>query len=179
MTVALREESSKPVAEETGVLPVKVAVPGGGNGELVLSREQVPAVDSALTGDLTPAGDCTIAAHELIPAGPVHCGANMAISAGPADDSMQWITVEPVWPEWACDCGFRMDMDALDPVSSVWLAAVRRQGLQRELAVAQGTLELAFRKAVESGVEPRELARMSGVPAREIEGLLAISYPGV
>lgn len=112
-----------------------------------------------------------LAVVEKLATGPVHCGSNMAVSAGPAFESMQWVTVEPVWPEWACDCGFRMDMDAVDPVSSVWLAAVRRQSLQRELTVAQNTLELAFRKAVDAGVEPQELARLAGMPAHEAETL--------
>ncbi|MBT2588250.1 hypothetical protein J7I86_20780 [Arthrobacter sp. ISL-95] len=132
MTVALRELSSTPVAENT--------------------------VD--------------IVSEQVIPQGPVHCGSHMAISAGPSYDSMQWVSVEPIWPEWACGCGFRMDVDALDPVSGVWIAALRRQSLQHELAIAQNTLELAFKKAVDAGVDPRALAEVTGVPATEIDSLL-------
>jgi len=132
MTVALREPSSTPVAENT--------------------------VD--------------IVTEQAIPQGPVHCGSHMAISAGPSYDSMQWVSVEPIWPEWACGCGFRMDIDASDPVSGVWIAALRRQSLQHELAVAQNTLELTFKKAVDAGVDPRALADVTGVPATEIESLL-------
>ncbi|BCW65030.1 hypothetical protein HAV21_12035 [Paenarthrobacter sp. MSM-2-10-13] len=132
MTVALREPSSKPVAENT--------------------------VDTVT--------------EQTIPSGPVHCGSHMAISAGPSYDSMQWVAVEPIWPEWACGCGFRMDIDALDPVSGVWIAALRRQSLQHELAIAQNTLELAFKKAVDAGVDPRALAEVTGVPVTEVDLLL-------
>ncbi|WP_159708950.1 hypothetical protein [Arthrobacter sp. 18067] len=104
--------------------------------------------------------------------GPVHCGSRMAISAGPAHDSMKWVSVEPIWPEWACSCGFRMDIDALDPVSGVWIAALRRQSLQHELAIAQNTLELAFKKAADAGIEPHALAEAAGVPAEDVESLL-------
>jgi hypothetical protein len=65
-----------------------------------------------------------------------------------------------------------MDIDALDPVSGVWIAALRRQSLQHELAIAQNTLELTFKKAVDAGVDPRALADVTGVPAAEIESLL-------
>lgn len=133
MTVALRESSTTPVAEN--------------NGDL-------------------------LAPEQVIPSGPRHCGSAMAISAGPSHDAMQWVSVEPIWPEWACGCGFRMDIDAMDPVSGVWIAALRRQSLQRELAIAQNTLELAFNKAVDAGVDPRALAEAAGVPAAEIESLL-------
>jgi|GEM_PF-1995653 len=132
MTVALREPSSTPVAENT--------------------------VD--------------IVTEQVIPKGPVHCGSHMAISAGPTYDSMQWVSVEPIWPEWACGCGFRMDIDALDPVSGVWIAALRSQSLQHELAIARNTLELAFKKAVDAGVDPYALAEVAGVPATEIDSLL-------
>ncbi|MCD4853054.1 hypothetical protein LN996_19730 [Arthrobacter sp. AK01] len=104
--------------------------------------------------------------------GPVHCGSRMAISASPTHDSMKWVSVEPIWPEWACGCGFRMDIDALDPVSGVWIAALRRQSLQHELAIAQNTLELAFKKAVDAGIEPHALAEAAGVPAGDVESLL-------
>ncbi|BCW47451.1 hypothetical protein StoSoilB5_46350 [Arthrobacter sp. StoSoilB5] len=122
----------------------------------------------------TPVAENTVdvAAEPLLPMGPVHCGSHMAISAGPAYDSMQWITVEPVWPEWSCSCGFRMDIDAMDPVSGVWLAALRRQSLQHELAISQNTLALAFKKAVDAGVDPRALAEAAGLPAGEIESFL-------
>lgn len=105
-------------------------------------------------------------------AGPTHCGASMAISSGASGRSMQWTSVDPVWPEWACGCGFRMDIDALDPVSGVWIAAERWQSLQHELAVAQNTLQLAFSKAVESGVERETLARAVGIVPADIENLL-------
>ena len=122
----------------------------------------------------TPVAGNTVdlAPERVLPMGPVHCGSHMAISAGPGYDSMQWITVEPVWPEWACSCGFRMDIDALDPVSGVWVAALRRQSLQHELAISQNTLALAFKKAVDAGVEPRALADAAGLPVGEIESLL-------
>jgi len=132
MTVALREPSSTPVAENT----------------------------------------VEVLTEQVIPMGPVHCGSHMAISAGPSYDSMKWVSVEPIWPEWACGCGFRMDIDALDPVSAVWIAALRRQSLQHELAISQSTLALAFKKAVDAGVDPRALAEVAGVPAVEIETLL-------
>ncbi|MDR6638442.1 hypothetical protein [Paenarthrobacter nitroguajacolicus] len=132
MTIALREPSSTPVAEN----------------------------------------DVDVITEQVIPAGPVHCGSRMAISAGPTFDSMQWVSVEPIWPEWACGCGFRMDIDAVDPVSGVWIAALRRQSLQHELAISQNTLALAFKKAVDAGVNPLALAEVAGVPAAEIEQLL-------
>jgi hypothetical protein len=66
-----------------------------------------------------------------------------------------------------------MDIDAIDPVSGVWIAALRRQSLQHELAISQNTLALAFRKAVDAGVNPQALAEVAGVPAAEIETLLA------
>ncbi|TVU58010.1 hypothetical protein FQP90_22435 [Paenarthrobacter nitroguajacolicus] len=124
--------------------------------------------------DSTPAAGSAVEAltDQVIPLGPVHCGANMAISAGPTHDSMKWVSVEPIWPEWACGCGFRMDIDAVDPVSGVWIAALRRQSLQHELAIAQNTLQLAFKKAVQAGVEPRALADAAGVPSTDIESLL-------
>ncbi|MFF2844667.1 hypothetical protein [Paenarthrobacter sp. NPDC057981] len=109
---------------------------------------------------------------QVVPMGPVHCGSHMAISAGPAYDAMKWVSVEPIWPEWACGCGFRMDIDALDPVSAVWIAALRRQSLQHELAISQNTLTLAFKKAVDAGVNPSALAEVAGIPAAEIETLL-------
>ncbi|MCT9869788.1 hypothetical protein [Paenarthrobacter aurescens] len=113
-----------------------------------------------------------VATEQVLPMGPVHCGSHMAISAGPTYDSMKWVSVEPVWPEWACGCGFRMDIDAVDPVSAVWIAALRRQSLEHELAIAQNTLELAFNKAVDAGIEPQALAEVAGVPAIEVETLL-------
>ncbi|MGO4433989.1 hypothetical protein AB4Y88_12030 [Paenarthrobacter sp. RAF9] len=116
--------------------------------------------------------DVDIITDQVIPAGPVHCGSRMAISAGPAHDAMQWVSVEPIWPEWACGCGFRMDIDAIDPVSGVWIAALRRQSLQHELAISQNTLALAFKRAVDAGVDPVALAEVAGVPAAEIESLL-------
>ncbi|MGJ3192904.1 hypothetical protein [Paenarthrobacter sp. FR1] len=124
--------------------------------------------------DSTPAAGSAVEAltDQVIPLGPVHCGANMAISAGPTHDSMKWVSVEPIWPEWACGCGFRMDIDAVDPVSGVWIAALRRQSLQHELAIAQNTLQLAFKKAVQAGVEPHALADAAGVPSTDIESLL-------
>jgi hypothetical protein len=85
---------------------------------------------------------------------------------------MKWVSVEPVWPEWSCGCGFRMDIDAMDPMSGVWIAALRRQSLQHELAIAQNTLELAFNKAVDAGIEPRALAEVAGVPAADVDALL-------
>src|SRR5690349_4656207 len=94
--------------------------------------------------------DVDVITDQVIPAGPVHCGSRMAISAGPAHDAMQWVSVEPIWPEWACGCGFRMDIDAIDPVSGVWIAALRRQSLQHELAISQNTLALAFKRAVDA-----------------------------
>lgn len=122
----------------------------------------------------TPVAEATVdvATEQGLPMGPVHCGSHMAISAGPAYDSMQWITVEPLWPEWACSCGFRMDIDALDPVSGVWVAALRRQSLERELSISRNTLALAFKKAVDAGVDPRALAEVAGLPVGEIESLL-------
>ncbi|MEJ1116813.1 hypothetical protein WBN73_21130 [Paenarthrobacter sp. CCNWLY172] len=117
--------------------------------------------------------DVHVVTDQVIPVGPVHCGAHMAISAGPSHDAMKWVSVEPIWPEWACGCGFRMDIDAIDPVSGVWIAALRRQSLQHELAISQNTLALAFRKAVDAGVNPQALAEVAGVPAAEIETLLA------
>ncbi|WP_416403818.1 hypothetical protein [Arthrobacter sp. LFS091] len=116
--------------------------------------------------------DVDVITDQVIPAGPVHCGSRMAISAGPAHDAMQWVSVEPIWPEWACGCGFRMDIDAIDPVSGVWIAALRRQSLQHELAISQNTLALAFKRAVDAGVDPVALAEVAGVPAAEIESLL-------
>jgi len=64
-----------------------------------------------------------------------------------------------------------MDIDALDPVSGVWVAALRRQSLQHELAISQNTLALAFKKAVDAGVDPRALAEVAGLPVGEIESL--------
>lgn len=116
--------------------------------------------------------DVDVITDQVIPAGPVHCGSRMAISSGPAHDAMQWVSVEPIWPEWACGCGFRMDIDAIDPVSGVWIAALRRQSLQHELAISQNTLALAFKRAVDAGVDPVALAEVAGVPAAEIESLL-------
>jgi len=116
--------------------------------------------------------DVDVITDQVLPAGPVHCGSRMAISAGPAHDAMQWVSVEPIWPEWACGCGFRMDIDAIDPVSGVWIAALRRQSLQHELAISQNTLALAFKRAVDAGVDPVALAEVAGVPAAEIESLL-------
>ncbi|MCF3138828.1 hypothetical protein LRQ04_06110 [Paenarthrobacter sp. AR 02] len=116
--------------------------------------------------------DVDVITDQVIPAGPVHCGSRMAISAGPAHDAMQWVSVEPICPEWACGCGFRMDIDAIDPVSGVWIAALRRQSLQHELAISQNTLALAFKRAVDAGVDPLALAEVAGVPAAEIESLL-------
>lgn len=113
-----------------------------------------------------------VVSEHTILLGPVHCGSHMAISAGPSYDSMKWVSVEPIWPEWACGCGFRMDIDALDPVSGVWIAALRRQSLQHELAIAQNTLELAFNKAVDAGIEPQALAEVAGVPVADVETLL-------
>ncbi|SEJ82135.1 hypothetical protein SAMN04487917_1168 [Arthrobacter sp. yr096] len=124
--------------------------------------------------DSTPVVETAVEGHtdQVMPMGPMHCGANMAISAGPTYDSMKWVSVEPIWPEWACGCGFRMDIDAVDPVSGVWIAALRRQSLQHELAIAQNTLQLAFRKAVQAGAEPGALAEVAGVPSADIEALL-------
>ncbi|WP_405473750.1 hypothetical protein [Paenarthrobacter ilicis] len=114
-----------------------------------------------------------VAPHQrAIPAGPVHCGSQMAISAGPAYNSMKWVTVDPIWPEWACGCGFRMDIESVDPVSAVWIAALRRQSLEHELTIAQNTLELAFGKAVAAGVDPYALAEVAGIPAADVETLL-------
>ncbi|MFE4198690.1 hypothetical protein ACFRJ9_22810 [Paenarthrobacter sp. NPDC056912] len=122
----------------------------------------------------TPVAEYAVqdAPEQVVPLGPMHCGSSMAISAGPSHDAMQWVSVDPIWPEWVCGCGFRMDIDAIDPVSGVWIAALRHQSLQRELAVARNTLELALTKAVAAGAEPRALAEASGVPAVEIESLL-------
>lgn len=105
-------------------------------------------------------------------AGPTHCGSSMAISSGPGSAAMQWTSVEPIWPEWSCGCGFRMDIDATDPVSAVWVAAQRWQSLEHELAVARNTFQLAFTKAVDSGLERDALARAAGVVPADVEALL-------
>lgn len=135
--------------------------------------EPIPGAESVHHGEVCR--DIQVPAQvSVLPAlaGPTHCGASMAISSGASGRPMQWTSVDPVWPEWACGCGFRMDIDALDPVSSVWIAAERWQSLQHELAVAQNTLQLAFTKAVESGVERETLARAVGVVPADIENLL-------
>lgn len=136
----------------------------------VVVRDPAPA-------DEPPFGELAVHHGEVchglsILAGPSHCGSSMAISSGPSSASMQWTSVEPIWPEWACGCGFRMDIDATDPVSSVWVAAQRWQSLEHELAVARSTFQLAFMKAVESGLEQDALARAVGVVPADVEALL-------
>ncbi|WP_347108898.1 hypothetical protein AAHB33_18975 [Paenarthrobacter sp. S56] len=158
MTIAVREPS--PAGEPVpGVIPVH-------HGEVCPDSEESPQAVLQV-----PASGPALSAIPVLP-GPTHCGVGMAISSGATGASMQWTSVEPIWPEWACGCGFRMDIDARDPVSSVWIAAERWQSLEHELAVARNTFQLAFTKAVESGVERDALAKAVGVVPSDIENLL-------
>ncbi|MFK0005309.1 hypothetical protein [Paenarthrobacter sp. NPDC090522] len=136
----------------------------------VVVREHAPADEPLRGTDHVHHGD--VCQDVSVLAGPTHCGSSMAISSGPGSASMQWTSVEPIWPEWACGCGFRMDIDAMDPVSSVWVAAQRWQSLEHELAIARNTFQLAFKKAVDSGLEREALARAIGVVPADVEALL-------
>ena len=136
----------------------------------VVVREPAPA-DEPLQGN-GPVHHGEVCRDGSVLAGPTHCGSTMAISSGPTTASMQWTSVEPIWPEWACGCGFRMDIDATDPVSSVWVAAQRWQSLEHELAIARNTFELAFKRATEAGLEREALAQAVGMVPADIEALL-------
>ncbi|MFP3580119.1 hypothetical protein SB659_11115 [Arthrobacter sp. SIMBA_036] len=126
MTVALREPSPTPVAEDP-----------------------LPTVHSDARENF----------------GPVHCGSRMRISEGALRsttlvplksietmDSVEAATA--AWPEWACACGFRMDVDISHPMSGLWMAALRCERLQHELALAKDMFELAYNRALAAGVEP-------------------------
>ncbi|WP_284976231.1 hypothetical protein [Arthrobacter sp. efr-133-TYG-104] len=115
--------------------------------------------------------------------GPVHCGSRMRITAGalrstalvPLESIETMAAVEAdaaVWPEWACACGFRMDVDVSHPMSGLWMAAFRCERLQYELALANDMFELAYNRALAAGVEPFAPSQTAAVPVGKIESLV-------
>ncbi|MDP9986404.1 MULTISPECIES: hypothetical protein [Arthrobacter] len=109
------------------------------------------------------------------PAAPFHCGTAMSSIPVPVP-SLSWASTELDSREWACACGFKMDVGiTADSMEAVRLESAMLESLQWEMDAAQERFENAVRAASRLGAAPEALGKAAGLAVEELQEILARS----